>query len=155
MALLSRLLWVGAVATAVLIDPAVMAQPGKGKGEEKREEKKEKREERREDRQDKREDRREDRQEGREERREKRQERRKDRRKELKDKWGDLVKRPEVRNELGKHARRMARLNRLLVVADEANKPDAKKKIEELIAKEKARHEKRMAKWNEKKAGDK
>jgi hypothetical protein len=45
----------------------------------------------------------------------------------------------------------MARLNRLLALADQAKKPEeSKKKIEELIKKEQERHEKRMAKLKEK-----
>jgi hypothetical protein len=120
------------------------AQPGKEKREEKREERKEKREEKREERQEKREERREDRQEKREDRQERRQERRKDRRDKIKAKWGDLHKHPAVREELRRHARRMARLNRILALAEEAKKDDVVKRVKDLIAKEEARHDKRM-----------
>jgi hypothetical protein len=133
---------IGAVAA-----PAA-AQPGKDKKEErkeKKEERKEEREQRKEDKKEAREEAKEERQENREERQAKREERRKERRAKIKEKWGDLVKRPEVVNELKKHARRIARLNRLLALAEEAKKDDKKKKIEELIEKENKRHEARMA----------
>ncbi len=135
--------WVVAITMALGIGGTTVAQPGK----EKREERKEKREERREDRKEKREDRR----ETREDRREKRQERRKERREKVKEKWGDIVKRPAVREELRRHARRMARLGRLLDLAEEEKKDDAAKKIKALMEKEQARHDKRMAALKDKK----
>lgn len=148
-------LWRITVAAALIgaVAAPAAAQPGKDKKEEqkeKREERKEERENRKEDRKDAREDAKEARQENRAERQEKRQERRKERRAKIKDKWGDLVKRPEAQNELKKHARRIARLNRLLALAEEAKKEDNKKKVEELIEKENKRHEARMAQLNTK-----
>jgi hypothetical protein len=141
---------IGAVAA-----PAA-AQPGKDKKEEKKEEKAEKKADKAEEKADKKDEKADKKDEkadekadkkdaNAEERQAKRQERRKERRAKIKEKWGDLVKRPEVQNELKKHARRLARLNRLLALAVEAKKDDKKKKIEELIEKENKRHETRMA----------
>jgi predicted nuclease with TOPRIM domain len=88
--------------------------------------------------------------ERREERREKRKERRKERREKLKERWGDLLEKGPVKAELARHGRRVARLNRMLSLAEEAKKDDAVKRIKELMEKENARHDARMAKLKEK-----
>ncbi|MBW2455600.1 MAG: hypothetical protein JRI68_13865 [Deltaproteobacteria bacterium] len=136
--------------------PAVSAQP-KGpkerqeKRKEKRKEKREERKERREDRHENRKERRDDRKEARKDRREGRQDRRKARRmrrraarKAFLAKWGHIHKRPAVKAELRLHAWRMARLDRLRSLAVEESKDDVVKRIDELKAKEQARHDKRM-----------
>ena len=74
----------------------------------------------------------------------KRKERRKARRDELKEKLGDDLKRPAVKAELKIHARRMARLNRIRVVAKAEGKDEVVKRVDTLIAKEKARHDKHI-----------
>jgi hypothetical protein len=138
---------VGAV--GLLASPAA-AQPGKERREERREERKERREEKKEDLKEKLEDKKDAVKENVEERREKRKDRRKDRREKLKERWGDLLEKGPVKAELARHGRRVARLNRMLVLAEEAKKDDAVKRIKELLEKENARHDGRMAKLKEK-----
>jgi hypothetical protein len=77
-------------------------------------------------------------------RKETRAERRRDRRDEIKRKWGDLHTHPAVTNELRHHARRMAFLQRMRAVATDDSKDDLVTKIDELMEKEKARHDKKM-----------
>jgi len=127
--------------------PAVSAQPKTPK--ERREDRREKRKERREKRQERREDRKEarqDRRENRQDRRKARRMRRRAARKAFLAKWGHIHKRPAVRAELRLHAWRMARLDRLRALAVEEGKDDVVKRIDELKAKEQARHEARMNK---------
>lgn len=88
----------------------------------------------------------EDRKEIREDRRAKREERRKV----LREKWGDLTKRPEAIAELKVHARRMARLEHARKVADEAGKKEVVARVDKLIEKERARHQRSMDKLKEK-----
>jgi hypothetical protein len=128
---------------------------------ERREDRKEAREERREDRKeareegkDAREERREDRKEAREEGKDAREERRDDRkewrehrrtaRRAFLDKWGPIHKQPAVRTQLELHARRLARLTRMRALASEASKAELVKKLDALLAKENALHDKRM-----------
>ncbi len=124
--------------------------------EEKREERKDKREERREERQDKRDDRHDKREAHKEEIkdewkekrkawREKREERRKDLRDEARKKWGDLVDRPAVREELRDSARRMARLERVRFLAEASGKKDLLDRATKALEKERARHDTKMA----------
>jgi hypothetical protein len=153
--------------------PVVVAQKDNGKGgkerredaKERREDAKERREdakERREDAKERREDakeRREDAQERREERREdgagptdeqraerkkQRESRRAEAREKAKAKWGDELKKPPVREELRRHARRMARLARIKEIATEKKNEARVKKADELMERERARHQKRM-----------
>jgi len=74
--------------------------------------------------------------------------RRKAHREALKEKWGDTLAKPNVREELRHHARRMAFLNRALIVAETEKKGADKDKlvarIEKLIEKENERHDKAM-----------
>lgn len=77
--------------------------------------------------------------------RETRKERRQDTVKAVKDKWGDLVKKPRVREELKRHARRMARLNQMDHLAKEGDKDKLSERIGKLREQENARHDKRMA----------
>lgn len=85
--------------------------------------------------------------------RDKRPERRKKRREFIKKNWGKLIGHPAARQELRLHARRMARLNRAKFVAEQVEDAEAVKKADELIAKEKARHQARMAELKEKHGG--
>ncbi len=74
--------------------------------------------------------------------------RRQKRRAELRAKWGDaLLRHPAVRAELKVHAWRLARLHRIrqLATGADAGKPDVVARVDALIAKEQARHDKRMA----------
>lgn len=132
----------------------------KEKREERREERKEAREERKEERKDARDDRKEERKEERKEHkedikdewkekrkawREKREDRRKEWREEAKKKWGDLVDKAPVREELRVHGRRMARLERVRFLAEASGKKDLLERADKAIEREKARHEARMA----------
>jgi len=67
----------------------------------------------------------------------------------LKEKWGDTLAKPNVREELRHHARRIAFLNRALLLAETERKGKDKDKIveriEKLIEKENTRHEAAMA----------
>jgi hypothetical protein len=118
--------------------------------QEKREERQEKREdakEQREDAKERKEDKAEAKEEAKEERQEKREERkakRQERVKEIRAKWGDMVSRPPVRNELRNHAQRMARLNRARKVAEEAQKTEMVTRIDKLMEREKTRHQAAM-----------
>jgi hypothetical protein len=116
--------------------------------QEKREDAKEKREDAKERKEDKAEAK-EDKAEAKEERKEKREERkakRQERVKEIRAKWGDMVNRPAVRNELRIHAQRMARLNRARRLAEEAQKTDTVARIDKLIERERTRHQAAMDK---------
>jgi hypothetical protein len=146
--------------------PVVVAAKDNGNGgKERREDAKERREdakERREDAKERREDakeRREDAQERREERREdgagptdeqraerkkQREARRAEARDKAKAKWGDELKKPPVREELRRHVRRMARLARIKEIATEKKNDARVKKADELMERERARHQKRM-----------
>jgi uncharacterized coiled-coil DUF342 family protein len=164
------MLWVVALCAVATQAPAQQAQPAQPR-KEIREDRKELREDRKELREDKkelREDRkqgvdpkeiredkkelREDRKELREDRKELREDqkqRQKARRKELREKWGDATKRPEVRAELKVHARRIARLERARKVADTAGKKELVARIDKLLEKERARHQRAMDRLKE------
>jgi hypothetical protein len=75
-------------------------------------------------------------------------ERRDNHRAALKARWGEHLAKADTQNELSVHERRMAKLNRLLLLAQsERTGNDAEKlteRIEKLIDLENARHEKRM-----------
>ncbi|HYQ43561.1 MAG TPA: hypothetical protein VER11_16380 [Polyangiaceae bacterium] len=76
-----------------------------------------------------------------------RDERRKEHREDIGKRWGSTLAKPPARDELKLHARRMAMLNRALVLAQEDTKPDKDKtldRISKLIDKENARHERAM-----------
>jgi hypothetical protein len=75
-------------------------------------------------------------------------ERRKQHREEIGKHWGATLALPPAREELKIHARRMAFLNRALVLAQGDTKPDKEKTVErisKLIDKENTRHDKAMA----------
>lgn len=94
----------------------------------------------------------EDRKEIREDRREIREDRREARKaqqRELREKWGESIKKPAVKEELKVHGRRMARLTRARAVAEEAGKKELVARIDKLIEKEKARHQAAMDKVRE------
>ena len=119
--------------------------------EEKRDERKDAREEKREERKEAREEAREERKEAREERkgareerRETRKDRRKDRLKEIRERWGDIVRLPEVRAELKTQAWRMARLNHIKALAESEGKTELVARADKLIERERARHQAAM-----------
>ncbi len=58
--------------------------------------------------------------------------------------WGRIYKHPRVHAELGLHAWREARLERMRYLAEKTGNEEALAKIDELEAKEDARHEARM-----------
>jgi hypothetical protein len=70
----------------------------------------------------------------------------------LKARWGEQLAKPDAQQELALHERRMAKLNRVLLLAQTERKgKDADKlteRIEKLIELESSRHEKRMAQIN-------
>ena len=75
-------------------------------------------------------------------------ERRKEHREDIGKRWGATLALPHARDELQIHARRMAFLNRALVLAQADSKPDKDKtidRISKLIEKENVRHDKAMA----------
>ena len=77
-----------------------------------------------------------------------RSERRKEHREEIGKRWGGTLALPPARDELTLHARRMAFLNRALVLVQDDTKPDKQKTIDritKLIDKENARHDQAMA----------
>ncbi|MCB9588127.1 MAG: hypothetical protein H6718_22155 [Polyangiaceae bacterium] len=74
----------------------------------------------------------------------KRAERREKRRKELKQELGKDVERPEVKQELNLHAARMAKLNRLEILAKNEDKSDLVKRAQTLKTKENSRHASRL-----------
>jgi len=76
--------------------------------------------------------------------RETRAERRKQRREAIKQKYGDLTQKPEIRSELKTHAWRIARLNQIKRLADDQDKSKVEDRTDKLIEKENARHDKRM-----------
>ncbi len=119
--------------------------------EERKEDRKERKEDRKEDREERKEDRKENRVELKKEWKEKhsawvdkRGERRDARREEVKKKWGDLADKPAARAELRKHARRVARLERIIFLADATEKPKVSENAKALLEKERARHQARM-----------
>jgi hypothetical protein len=79
---------------------------------------------------------------------ESRGERRRQHRADLKERWGDGLAQPAAREELRHHERRMARLERMLLLAQTERAGAAKDKlvarIEKLIAHENGRHERKM-----------
>lgn len=73
-----------------------------------------------------------------------RKERRAARLAEIRHHWGAIVAEPAVRAELKVHAWRMARLDRIRELADAEGKKDIVARVDKLITKENARHEKHM-----------
>ena len=77
-------------------------------------------------------------------------ERRKEHREELGKRWGTTLAKAPARDELKVHARRMAFLNRALVLAQSDTGPDKEKtiaRINKLIDKENARHDQAMTRF--------
>ncbi len=116
--------------------------------QEDRQDRRDGRQDRREDRQDGRQDRRDDRQDARKQRHDdwvaKREDRREGRRAELRTKWGDILDRPAASAELRIHGRRVARLDRIVFVAETEGKTEVAVKTKALLDRERARHEQRM-----------
>lgn len=67
------------------------------------------------------------------------------RRTKLKGRLGSKAKLPRVRNELRRHTWRVARLTRLIDIAEAALRADAKKRATDLLAKEHERHQRRLS----------
>lgn len=80
-----------------------------------------------------------------EERRENRGERAKAEREELRRKLGASLQNQGVQQELRRHAEAVARLERIKEIADTDGKTDASARATAVLAKENARHEKRLA----------
>ena len=118
-----------------------MAQPAAGKGA--RDERKERLDERQK-RRDERKERRNERAEDKKERADSRRERRRERMEELRARYGRLIAEPAVAAELRVHARRMARLNTMRRLAEKEGKTALIPRIDKLIAKERARHQRHM-----------
>ncbi len=76
--------------------------------------------------------------------REARKKRRADHMAEMRAKWGDILKKPGVKEEMRIHARRMSRLRRIEKLAKEAKKDAIVKRVNAAEEKEKARHQKKM-----------
>lgn len=76
--------------------------------------------------------------------RETRAERQKADRNALRDKYGDILQQPAVREELKTHASRIARLNQIKRVADDEKKSKIASRADKLIDRENKRHDKRM-----------
>jgi hypothetical protein len=80
---------------------------------------------------------------------ESRKERRAEHQRAIKERWGNSLAAPAARQELAHHERTMAKLNRLLLLAEAERKGKAKDKlverIEKLIAHENERHERKMS----------
>jgi hypothetical protein len=79
--------------------------------------------------------------------REKRDERAKAHRQQLKERFGNVLAMPAAREELEHHARRMARLDRAMVVCETEpvkDKDKLKERIQKLMDKESARHQQAM-----------
>jgi hypothetical protein len=135
------------------------AKPGDKKDgrEEAREDRKEGREEAREDRKDGGDEAREEGKDGgpearpeeksaRERLKRPKEDRRREHRDRIRQKWGDeVVRTPALRNELRVHAWRLARLTRVRALAEGENKTELIARVDSLLAKEEARHERRMA----------
>jgi hypothetical protein len=133
----------------VVVTSLCAAQPagGKDRGDEKSDERRQRREERREQRKERADDRKEradGRKEDKKERFEARRERRRQRAEELRSRYGRLLAEPAVAAELRVHARRMARLNTLRRVAEKEGKTALLPRIDKLIEKERARHQRHM-----------
>ena len=63
---------------------------------------------------------------------------------EIEKKWGDILDRPAVSAELRVHGRRVARLERIVFVAESEGKTEVAAKATTLLEQERARHEQRM-----------
>ena len=63
---------------------------------------------------------------------------------EMRAKWGEILKRPGVKEEMRLHMRRMSRLHRIEKLAKEHKKPELEKRVMAAIEREKARHQKKM-----------
>ncbi|MDC0742375.1 hypothetical protein [Polyangium mundeleinium] len=153
------------LASATVASADVVAGPSRKDIRVERKELRQDRKELREDRKEIREDRkagadakelREDKKEIREDKKELREDRkakREARRKELREKWGDVVKHPDARAELKVHARRVARLAQARKVAEADGKKELVARIDKLVEKENARHQRVMDRLKEKGSG--
>jgi len=76
--------------------------------------------------------------------RETRAERQKADRDAVREKYGDIIQQPSVREELRTHASRIARLNQIKRVADDEKKTKVSARADKLIDRENKRHDKQM-----------
>lgn len=81
--------------------------------------------------------------------RESRKERRSERREKYEKKWGAFAHGKPAMNEFRLHGWRMAKLRRMRLLAEEMGKKDVVERVDKLIEKEQARHEKALAKLKE------
>lgn len=63
---------------------------------------------------------------------------------EMRAKWGDILKKPGVKEEMQTHMRRMSRLRRIEHLAKEGKKDPIAKRASAAMEKEKTRHQKKM-----------
>lgn len=141
-----------AVLAVVLVSSIALGDGPKERHEDRKERREDRREERREERKDddktgageKKDDLKEEWKEKHRAWVEKRKDRREERREELKKKWGDVLEKPAAVAELKKHARRVARLQRVKFLAEAGGKTEIVEKAKTLLEKERARHDKRM-----------
>jgi hypothetical protein len=81
---------------------------------------------------------------GLEQKRKTRDARRKARKEGLKKRWGDTIQMPEIKAELRRNARRMARLQRIKELATDKENEKLLERVDKLITMETGRHERRM-----------
>jgi colicin import membrane protein len=73
----------------------------------------------------------------------------------IKTRWGVLLENPSSKDELAKHAKRMAQLQRIRALAEAKKKVKVVAKVDELITKEELRHGKAMNKLRDAAGGAK
>src|SRR5262249_14685074 len=66
-------------------------------------------------------------------------------REEIRRKWGSALDKHAALEELRRHARIVARLDRIKDIADSEDKPELAKRASDALERENARHEKKMA----------
>ncbi|HQY59867.1 MAG: hypothetical protein IPF92_16495 [Myxococcales bacterium] len=140
-----RSLWWAAVLLGTLVaaaPPAIAAGPVKEAKEKLKEEKKELKEARKNDGGVA--DEKKDVKQAADELREARKKRRQEHLAEMRAKWGEILKKPGVKEEMRVHMRRMSRLRRIEHLAKEGKKDAIAKRAAAAMEKEKARHQKKM-----------
>lgn len=140
-----RSLWWVAVLLGTLVaaaPPAIAAGPVKEAKEKLKEEKKELKEARKGDAGVA--DEKKDVKQAAEELREARKKRRNEHLAEMRAKWGEILKKPGVKEEMRTHMRRMSRLRRIEQLAKNGKKDAIAKRATAAMEKEKARHQKKM-----------
>lgn len=142
-----RSLWWAAVLLGTLVaaaPPAIAAGPVKEAKEKLKEEKKELKEARKGGDAGAVADEKKDVKQAADELREARKKRRNEHLAEMRAKWGEILKKPGVKEEMRTHMRRMSRLRRIEHLAKEGKKDAIAKRAAAAMEKEKARHQKKM-----------